>query len=128
MRPLPCHPDNYQASPSSLVAHWLQVQNAEPGNAPAQPPPPPPPGYQQYYQAYPPGYPPFPPPPEPAAASGGVPAFVWVGVGVLLAVAWGKLSSLFSFFRGGPSGGGGGAQEKMMGWVRACRSAHPAVL
>jgi len=49
-----------------------------------------------------------------------VPACVWVGVGVLLAVAWGKVAPLFSLFRGGAGGGaaGGNAQEKMMGWVR----------
>ena len=81
------------------------------------PPPPPPPSYQQYYQAYPPPFPPM-PPPEPAPAAGGVPAFVWVGVGVLLALAWGKVSSFLSFFRGGAGAGGAGAQEKMMGWVR----------
>ncbi|KAK9838147.1 hypothetical protein WJX81_004160 [Elliptochloris bilobata] len=93
------------------------VQDAP--NAGEHPVPPPPPSYQQYYQGYPPQYMPLPPPPEPAPAAGGVPAFVWVGVGVLLALAWGKVASLFSFFRGsgGGGGGGGGAQEKMMGWA-----------
>lgn len=100
-------------------AHVPQVQGAaEAGEpAPAPPPPPSPPSYQQYYQAYPPPYPPL-PPPEPAQAAGGVPAFVWVGVGVLLAFVWGKVSSFLSIFRGGAGGGGGNAQEKMMGWVR----------
>ena len=93
------------------------AEAGEPAPAPA--PAPPPPSYQQYYQAYPPPYPPL-PPPEPAQAAGGVPAFVWVGVGVLLALVWGKVSSFLAIFRGGAGGGGGGgnAQEKMMGWVR----------
>ena len=40
-----------------------------------------------------------------------MPAFIWVGVGVLVAFVYGKVSS---FFQGGPQA----AQARMMSWVR----------
>eukprot|EP00884_Botryococcus_braunii_P019871 jgi/Botrbrau1/6568/Bobra.40_2s0032.1 len=69
-------------------------------------PPPPPYGapQPQYYQGYPPPY--AYPPPAAESKGGGIPTFVWIGVGILIATAWGKVTS---FFSGGP----GGAQDKM---------------
>lgn len=59
---------------------------------PIVPPPPPPYGapQSQYYQAYPPPYG-YPPPVVETKSGGGIPAFVWIGVGILIATAWSKV-------------------------------------
>lgn len=50
-----------------------------------------------------------------------MPAFIWVGVGVLVAFVYGKVSS---FFQGGPQA----AQARMMSWVRGLSMQHAASL
>lgn len=72
--------------------HSLHVQ------APRYPGPPPPLSPQElYYQQYQ-AFPPYPTqvPQQQAQASGGVPAYVWVGVGVILAIIYNKVTSFFS--------------------------------
>lgn len=70
-----------------------------------------PPPYQQYYQGYP-SYPPY-PLPQQKASGGGLPFYVWIGVGALVMWAYSKVSGLV---RGGPQA----AQAKMMSWVSFC--------
>ena len=69
---------------------------------------PPPYQQQQYYQGYP-SYPPYPYPQQKSSA-GGLPFYVWIGVGALVMWAYSKISGLI---RGGPQA----AQAKMMSWV-----------
>ncbi len=70
-----------------------------------------PPPYQQYYQGYP-NYPPYPYPQQQKSSGGGLPFYVWIGVGALVMWGYSKISGLV---RGGPQA----AQAKMMSWVRA---------
>ena len=70
-----------------------------------------PPPYQQYYQGYP-SYPPYPYPQQQKSSGGGLPFYVWIGVGALVMWAYSKISGLV---RGGPQA----AQAKMMSWVSA---------
>ena len=67
-----------------------------------------PPPYQQYYQGYP-SYPSY-PYPQQKSSGGGVPFYIWIGVGALVMWAYSKISNLV---RGGPQA----AQAKMMSWV-----------
>ncbi|CAK0787556.1 hypothetical protein CVIRNUC_010778 [Coccomyxa viridis] len=69
---------------------------------------PPPYQQQQYYQGYP-SYPPYPYPQQKSSA-GGLPFYVWIGVGALVMWAYSKISGLI---RGGPQA----AQAKMMSWA-----------
>ena len=85
---------------------WFLQQQGYPGA---------PPPYQQYYQGYP-SYSPY-PYPQQKSASGGLPFYVWIGVGALVMWAYSKISGLV---RGGPQA----AQAKMMSWVSISAGGH----
>ena len=89
-----------------LISHCCLQQQGYPGA---------PPPYQQYYQGYP-SYPPY-PYPQQKSSGGGLPFYVWIGVGALVMWAYSKISGLV---RGGPQA----AQAKMMSWVRVPAHKH----
>jgi len=97
-----CCPCNYRkAAPHITEASIASQQQGYPGA--------PPPYQGQYYQGYP-SYPPY-PYPQQKSSGGGLPFYVWIGVGALVMWGYSKISGLV---RGGPQA----AQAKMMSWVR----------
>jgi hypothetical protein len=111
--------DEHSASRPCVVGHFI-VRIGQSGNHvqgqqhlyPGALPPPPQayPQQQQYYQAYP-AYPPYPIPQQETKSGGGFfSPFIWIGVGIVAATIYQKVTS---FFQGGPQA----AQARMMSWV-----------
>ncbi|CAL5224675.1 g7398 [Coccomyxa viridis] len=93
--------EQYTANESSFQ---MGTEGSEQQAYPGAPPP-----YQQYYQGYP-NYPPYPYPQQQKSSGGGLPFYVWIGVGALVMWGYSKISGLV---RGGPQA----AQAKMMSWA-----------
>ena len=92
--------EDFRLNVLMVICSLLQQQSFPEGPPPYQ--------QQQYYQGYP-SYPPY-PYPQQKSSGGGLPFYVWIGVGALVMWAYSKISSLV---RGGPQA----AQAKMMSWV-----------